>query len=68
MGFCVKKTRERHAVRKTEEDYSKSGCQWNELPIDKNGEGLPETPYTRIYSAWRGTPIAASTPFLQTPS
>src|SRR4051794_16837184 len=24
------------------------GCQWKELPIDKDGEGQPETHYTRI--------------------
>ena len=29
------------------------GCQWKELPIDKDGEGCPEIHYTRIYSAWR---------------
>jgi len=29
------------------------GCQWKELPIDKDGEGHPEIHYTRIYSAWR---------------
>ena len=29
------------------------GCQWKELPIDKDGEGYPETHYTRIYRIWR---------------
>src|ERR1700752_44150 len=29
------------------------GCQWKELPIQKDGEGSPEIHYTRIYSAWR---------------
>jgi hypothetical protein len=29
------------------------GCQWKELPIDKDGEGRPETHYTRIYRIWR---------------
>jgi transposase len=29
------------------------GCQWQELPIDKDGEGRPEIHYTRIYSTWR---------------
>jgi transposase len=29
------------------------GCQWKELPIDKDGEGRPEIHYTRIYRAWR---------------
>ena len=29
------------------------GCQWKELPIDKDGEGRPEIHYTRLYSAWR---------------
>lgn len=29
------------------------GCQWKELPIEKDGEGLPETHYTRIYRIWR---------------
>jgi hypothetical protein len=24
------------------------GCQWKELPIHKDGEGHPETHYTRI--------------------
>lgn len=29
------------------------GCQWKELPIDKDREGRPETHYTRIYRIWR---------------
>ena len=29
------------------------GCQWKELPIDKDASGRPEIHYTRIYSAWR---------------
>jgi hypothetical protein len=29
------------------------GCQWKELPIHKDGEGHPETHYTRIYRIWR---------------
>jgi hypothetical protein len=29
------------------------GCQWKELPIEKDGNGYPETHYTRIYSIWR---------------
>jgi hypothetical protein len=29
------------------------GCQWKELPIHKDGEGQPETHYTRIYRIWR---------------
>jgi hypothetical protein len=29
------------------------GCQWKELPIDKDGEGHPETHDTRIYRIWR---------------
>jgi transposase len=29
------------------------GCQWKQLPIDKDDEGCPEIHYTRIYSAWR---------------
>jgi transposase len=29
------------------------GCQWKELPIDKDGEGHPETHYSRIYRIWR---------------
>ena len=29
------------------------GCQWKQLPIEKDGEGRPEIHYTRIYSAWR---------------
>src|SRR5271165_812179 len=29
------------------------GCQWKELPIDKDGEGRPEIHHTRIYRAWR---------------
>jgi hypothetical protein len=27
------------------------GCQWKELPIKKNQDGLPEIHYTRIYRA-----------------
>ena len=29
------------------------GCQWKELPIEKNTEGQPEIHYTRIYRAFR---------------
>jgi len=29
------------------------GCQWKELPIEKNKNGRPEIHYTRIYSAFR---------------
>ena len=29
------------------------GCQWKELPIDKNQDGRPEIHYTRIYRAFR---------------
>ena len=29
------------------------GCQWKELPIEKDGEGRPEIHHTRIYSAFR---------------
>lgn len=29
------------------------GCQWKELPIDKNKDGQPEIHYTRIYGAFR---------------
>jgi hypothetical protein len=29
------------------------GCQWKELPIHKDGEGHPETHYTRIDRIWR---------------
>jgi hypothetical protein len=29
------------------------GCQWKELPIQRAGEGQPETHYTRIYRIWR---------------
>lgn len=29
------------------------GCQWEELPIEKTPEGLPEIHYTRIYRAFR---------------
>ncbi len=29
------------------------GCQWKELPIEKDHEGRPEIHYTRIYSAFR---------------
>jgi len=29
------------------------GCQWKELPIEKNKDGRPEIHYTRIYSAFR---------------
>ncbi len=29
------------------------GCQWKELPIEKNKAGRPEIHYTRIYRAFR---------------
>ncbi len=29
------------------------GCQWKDLPIEKDGKGHPETHYTRIYRIWR---------------
>jgi transposase len=29
------------------------GCQWKELPIERDGEGRTEIHYTRIYSAFR---------------
>ena len=29
------------------------GCQWKELPIEKDRQGRPEIHYTRIYSAFR---------------
>jgi hypothetical protein len=29
------------------------GCQWKELPIEKNKDGQPEIHYTRIYEAFR---------------
>lgn len=29
------------------------GCQWKELPIEKNKDGRPELHYTRIYRAFR---------------
>jgi hypothetical protein len=29
------------------------GCQWKELPIEKDGADRPEILYTCIYSAWR---------------
>src|SRR3984893_11238394 len=29
------------------------GCQWKELPIEKDGLGTPEIHYTRIYRAFR---------------
>ena len=29
------------------------GCQWKELPIAKDSEGLPEFYYTRVYGAFR---------------
>src|SRR3954466_15080304 len=29
------------------------GCQWKELPIEKDNDGCPEIHYTRIYSAFR---------------
>jgi len=28
------------------------GCQWKELPIEKNKDGRPETHYIRIYRAF----------------
>ncbi|CAE6876555.1 hypothetical protein R69746_08813 [Paraburkholderia aspalathi] len=30
-----------------------SGCQWKELPIEKDRQGRPEIHYTRIYRAFR---------------
>jgi hypothetical protein len=29
------------------------GCQWKELPIEKNQDGQPEIHYTKIYGAFR---------------
>jgi transposase len=29
------------------------GCQWKELPIEKDQDGQPEIHYTRVYSAFR---------------
>src|SRR3984893_7243891 len=29
------------------------GCQWKELPIEKDQQGRPEIHYTRIYRAFR---------------
>jgi transposase len=29
------------------------GCQWKELPIEKDPQGRPESHYTRIYRAFR---------------
>ena len=29
------------------------GCQWKELPIEKDESGRPEIHYTRIYSVFR---------------
>src|SRR3954447_6674303 len=29
------------------------GCQWKELPIDRDNDGCPEIHYTRIYRAFR---------------
>src|ERR1700694_2754912 len=29
------------------------GCQWKELPIEKDKEGRPEIHYTRIYGTFR---------------
>src|SRR5271169_800805 len=29
------------------------GCQWKELPIERDQDGRPETHYTRIYGAFR---------------
>jgi len=30
-----------------------TGCQWQELPIEKDQTGLPEIHYTRIYRMFR---------------
>src|ERR1700692_2545667 len=35
------------------------GCQWKELPIEKDRQGLPEIHYTRVYRAR----MAVSPPF-----
>jgi transposase len=29
------------------------GCQWKELPIERDNDGCPEIHYTRIYNAFR---------------
>jgi hypothetical protein len=29
------------------------GCQWKEVPNERDHEGRPEIPYMRIYSAFR---------------
>jgi transposase len=30
-----------------------TGCQWNELPIEKDARGQPEIHYTRVYRMFR---------------
>ncbi len=33
--------------------FMHTGCQWENLPIDKDENGLPETHYTRVYRKFR---------------
>ncbi|WHA06862.1 transposase [Candidatus Megaera polyxenophila] len=30
-----------------------TGCQWEQIPIDKNKDGMPEIHYTNIYNAFK---------------
>ena len=30
-----------------------TGCQWEQIPIDKNEDGKPEIHYTNIYNAFK---------------
>ena len=43
------------------------GCQWKELPIEKDADGLPEIHYTSIYRAFRRfeAHLSALMPFLR---
>ena len=42
-----------HAVFNYILQFLYMGCQWKQLPIDKDAQGKPEIHYTRIYSAFR---------------
>jgi transposase len=35
------------------------GCQWKELPIEKDADGHPEIHYSRVYGAFRRCRLAA---------
>ena len=42
-----------HAVFNYILQFLYMGCQWKQLPIEKDAQGKPESHYTRIYRAFR---------------